>query len=43
MASCGCYVIFRARITTRDGQVLNAADYGKKAFPIVIRCSLHKR
>ena len=30
-------IIFRATITLRDGRVIRAADYGKRAFPIRIR------
>lgn len=30
----GCYYIFRASTTTKDGEKIYAKDYGKKAFRI---------
>lgn len=29
-------VIFRASITTKDGRVIKASDYGLRAFPIPV-------
>ena len=31
------YYIFRTYITTKDGRVIYASEYGKKAFKILIK------
>lgn len=36
-------IIFRATITLKDGRVLRARDYGKKAFPIRLNGGTHKK
>ena len=33
----GYHVIFRRTITTRDGKVIHASNYGLKAFPIRVK------
>lgn len=40
---CSCTVILRPWFRTRNGRVVYAWSYGKRAFTIHIRCDDHKR